>query len=184
MATQLPPDLQPPRRTLWSRLRDVVSSFDHGVGGRGPVPARLVPAEDDAADHAKVTQGDLEQDLQRDLQRDLDGMLRAAILPFPIHSEALLVRLADVLRSRIADRSPARNPLLLMISRGPMARLWIDRTAYVAFHGDRSTYHFAVEADLDTTVTLETTDFDTLVRFVLEYVAGRLSEPTALEAAP
>ncbi len=180
MVTQLPPDLQPPRRTLWSRLRDVVSSFDHGVGERGSMPTGLIPAEGDATADVKVIQRDPEQNLDR----DMDGMLQAAILPFPIHSEALLVKLADVLRSRIADRSPERNPLLLLISRGPASRLWIDRTAHVEFRGDRSTYHFAVEADLETTVTLETTDFDTLVRFVLEYVAGRLSEPTALEAAP
>lgn len=172
MVAQVPHDRQPPRRTLWSRLRDAVSSFDHGGGGRGAMSVRPVPAESAAVADVEVA------------QRDLDGQMNGAILRFPIHSEALLVKLADVVRSRIADGGPERNHLLLLLSRGPISRLWIDGVAYVEFRSDRSTYHFAVEADVETTVTLETTDFDTLVRFVMEYVAGRSSEPTVQEAAP
>jgi hypothetical protein len=107
------------------------------------------------------------------------------LLQFPLRGEALLVKLADLLRKRIANseasRGPERDPLLLTMSRCSGARLSIDRTAYVEFIANRSSYHVAIEAAPDTTVTLDTTDFDTLVKFVVQYVTERLSEPATLE---
>ena len=41
----------------------------------------------------------------------------------------------------------------------------------------------AIEAQPDTRVTLETSDFDTVVQFVVQYVAERLSETVPLEVA-
>jgi hypothetical protein len=105
------------------------------------------------------------------------------LLQFPVRGEALLVRLADLLRSRIADRGAGRDPLLLLISRCPGSRLSIDRSAYVEFLADRCVYCVAVEAQPDTRVTVETTDFDTVVKFVVQYVAERLSENVFLEVA-
>ncbi|WP_249733711.1 hypothetical protein [Bradyrhizobium sp. sGM-13] len=105
------------------------------------------------------------------------------LLQFPVRGEALLVRLADLLRSRIADRRLERDPLLLLISRCPGSRLSIDRSAYVEFLADRCTYYVAIEAQPDTRVTVETADFDTVVKFVVQYVAERLSEKVLLEAA-
>jgi hypothetical protein len=105
------------------------------------------------------------------------------VLQFPVRGEALLVRLADLLRSRIADRRLERDPLLLRISRCPGSRLSIDRTAYVEYLADRCVYCVAVEAQPDTRVTVETTDFDTVVKFVVQYVAARLSEKVLLEVA-
>jgi hypothetical protein len=105
------------------------------------------------------------------------------LLPFPVRGEALLVRLADLLRSRIADRRLERDPLLLRISRCPVSRLSIDRTAYVEFLADRCMYCVAIEAQPDTRVTVETSDFDTVVKFVVQYVAERLSEKVLLEVA-
>jgi hypothetical protein len=105
------------------------------------------------------------------------------LLQFPVRGEALLVRLADLLRSRIADRGLERDPLLLLISRCPGSRLSIDRSAYVEFLADRCTYYVAIEAQPDTRVTVETADFDTVVKFVVQYVAERLSEKVLLEAA-
>ncbi|XSC43006.1 hypothetical protein ACF1BQ_033555 [Bradyrhizobium sp. RDT10] len=105
------------------------------------------------------------------------------LLPFPVRGEALLVKLADLLRSRIADRGLDRDPLLLLISRCPGSRLSIDRSAYVEFLADRCMYCVAIEAQPDTRVTVETTDFDTVVNFVVQYVAERLSEKVLLEAA-
>lgn len=105
------------------------------------------------------------------------------LLQFPVRGEALLVRLADLLRSRIADRKLERDPLLLRISRCPGSRLSIDRTAYVEFLADRCVYCVAIEAQPDTKVTVETTDFDTVVKFVVQYVAERLSEKVLLEVA-
>jgi hypothetical protein len=105
------------------------------------------------------------------------------LLQFPVRGEALLVRLADLLRSRIADRGVERDPLLLLISRCPGSRLSIDRSAYVEFLADRCMYCVAIEAQPDTRVTVETTDFDTVVKFVVQYVAERLSEKVFLEVA-
>jgi len=105
------------------------------------------------------------------------------LLQFPVRGEALLVRLADLLRSRIADRRLERDPLLLLISRCPGSRLSIDRSAYVEFLADRCTYYVAIEAQPDTRVTVETADFDTVVKFVVQYTAERLSEKVLLEAA-
>ncbi|WP_315833173.1 hypothetical protein [Bradyrhizobium prioriisuperbiae] len=173
MIMQLPHDAQPQRRTLWSRLRDVVSSFDHE---RARANASL-RAMNGGGGVQVGTQ------IREQVQQNTDGDARNAILPFPIHGEALLVKLAEVLRNRIEDRGPDRNPLMLTMSRYPAARLWIDRTAYVEIRGGQSAYHVAIEAAPDTVVSMETTDFDTLVRFVMQYVAGRLSESTALGAA-
>ncbi|MHC4043471.1 hypothetical protein [Bradyrhizobium sp. 23AC] len=104
------------------------------------------------------------------------------VLHFPIRGEALLVKLADLLRKQVASRAPERDPLLLVMSRRPGSRLSIDRVAYVDFLADRSTYHVVIEAAPDATITLDTTDFDTVVNFVMQYVTGRNSEPVALEA--
>ena len=105
------------------------------------------------------------------------------LLQFPVRGEALLVRLADLLRTCIADRGLERDPLFLLISRCPGSRLSIDRSAYVEFLADRCVYHVAIEAQPDTRVTVETADFDTVVRLVVEYVAERLSEKVLLEVA-
>jgi hypothetical protein len=105
------------------------------------------------------------------------------ILPFPIHGEALLVKLAEVLRNRIADHSPEWDALLPQLSRRPWSRLSIDRQAYVEFHEDRGEYRAVIEASLGTKVIIETADFDVVVDFVLQYVTGRLAEPAELEAA-
>jgi len=107
----------------------------------------------------------------------------AVVLRFPLRGEALLVKLAELLRSRIAGRGPERDPLLLTISRCPGSRLSIDRRAYIAFDADRSAYQVAIEAAPDTTITLDTTDFDAVVDFVVQYIAERLSVPATLEAA-
>jgi hypothetical protein len=105
------------------------------------------------------------------------------LLQFPVRGEALLVRLADLLRSRITDRGLERDPLLLLISRCPGSRLSIDRSAHVEFLADRCTYYVVIEAQPGTRVTVETADFDTVVKFVVQYVAERLSEKVLLEAA-
>ena len=105
------------------------------------------------------------------------------LLQFPVRGEALLVRLADLLRSRVADRKLERDPLFLQVSRCPGSRLSIDRAAYVEYLADRCVYCVAVEAHPDTRVTVETTDFDTVVKFVVQYVAARLSEKVLLEVA-
>lgn len=106
-----------------------------------------------------------------------------AVLQFPIRGEALLVKLAELLRNRIPERGPQRDPLLLTMSRCPDSRLAIDRSTYIEFQAGRSAFYVAIEADSDTTVTLDTTDFDTAVQFVVQYVNGKLSQPVALEAA-
>jgi len=123
-------------------------------------------------------------DREAALRRALNtGAEAGIILPFPIHGEALLVKLAEVLRNRIADHSPEWDSLLPQLSRRPWSRLSIDRQAYVEFHEDRGEYRAVIEASLGTKVIIETADFDVVVDFVLQYVTGRLAEPAELEAA-
>jgi hypothetical protein len=163
-------------RTMWSWLRGTLSFTGRDiidVQARSPVVGvHSVPARTPAVgarDSARTGTG---------------GHAEAGIvLHFPIHGEALLVKLAELLRKRVANRGLERDPLLLMISRSPSPRLSIDRTAYIDFLADRSTYHFVIEAAPDAKVTLDTTDFDTVVRFVVQYVTDRISGSVALEAA-
>jgi hypothetical protein len=172
-------DRRPRRPKLWSWLRSVLLSAnrDPGCAGEGRDTAAiatrlwLVPevSGDAVADHSASAQ----------LERSATGV----ILPFPIHGEALLVKLAEGLRSRVADRGSEAEPLLLQLSRRPRSRLSIDCKAYIEFEPDRLEYRAVIEASHETRVILETGDFDALVEFVLQYVEGRLNQPAALEAA-
>ncbi|MDB5608146.1 MAG: hypothetical protein JWP25_5046 [Bradyrhizobium sp.] len=171
-------------RTLWSWLRGASWPIDREANERrvastGPT-TRLPsgPAPGGAKSEPRVVLQVVGSD-----QAAPSGIL----LQFPLRGEALLVKLADLLRMRIANspasRGPEHDPLLLTMSRCCGSRLSIDRTAYVEFIANRSSYHVAIEAAPDTTVTLDTTDFDTLVKFVVQYVTERLSEPATPEVA-
>lgn len=167
--------------TWWSRLRSALLARDGGVenqrGRRDPLAPMTAPS---LVPTVYCDDGDGRATAQH---LDKSSPARSGvILPFPIHGEALLVKLADVLRSRIADRSPEWDPLLLQMSRRPRSRLSIDRKAYIEFHEDCSEYRAVIEASHETKVILETADFDTLVDFVLPYVIARLADPAALEA--
>jgi hypothetical protein len=167
-------------RALWSRLRGVLSAGDRSADdGRAPSIVKILPASTAPARAAAV--GAVQVVEHAGVSENAPE--RGILLCFPIHGEALLVKLADLLRKRIADRGPRPEPLLLMMSRCPGSRLSIDRTAYVEFDADRCAYHVAIEAAPDTKVTLETTDFDTVVKFVVQYVTERFSGPAALEVA-
>ena len=107
----------------------------------------------------------------------------ATLLRFPIRGEALLVRLAEILRKRVASAEPRPNPFVLTLRRAARSQLLIDHASYIEFYPERSAFHVVLEATADTTITLDTTDFDTLVRFVVLYVNDRLSEFSDLEAA-
>jgi hypothetical protein len=104
------------------------------------------------------------------------------VLPFPIRGEALLVKLADLLRDKMAG-FPDTDPFALTISRYPRALLSIDQSAYVEFHADREAFHLIIDVTPDARVTLETGNFDTLVRFVLRYVAERGHDGGPVEVA-
>jgi hypothetical protein len=158
-------------RTLLSRL----------CGANWSIAPDVVKPRRLAAAPPIATESDSAAVLPR-TRRDLAGQ-RAILLPFPLRGEALLVQLAGQLRARMADHRLDRDPLILLVTRCPGSRLSIDRAAYVEFLDDRGTYCVAIEAEPDTKVTLETTDFDTVVRFVVQYVAERMSEPAALEVA-
>src|SRR5450756_2005521 len=184
MDTRKPQSERPPKsQTLWSWLRRVLLPLDSGVeiqpGRRDPLvvttaPSPVAAASLDVRDNGRPTARP---------PATSAPVSSGVILPFPIHGEALLVKLAEVLRNRVADRGPEWDPLLLQMSRCPRSRLSIDRRAYVEFHQDCSNYRAVIEMAQETTVILETADFDTLVDFVLQYVMGRLAQPAALEAA-
>jgi hypothetical protein len=168
--------IQSPRRMFWSWLCGVMRYFDHGdddldanrVERLQPLSVRhggfVEPLLSPCAGKAEPASGD--------------------VLPFPIRGEALLVRLAEVLRSRLAVPGPDHNPLLLTISRSPGSRLLIDGVAYVDYISNLSTYRAAVEAVPDTKVIVETSDFDTLVSFIVQYLTDRRSDPATTEATP
>jgi hypothetical protein len=107
----------------------------------------------------------------------------AAVLQFPIRGEALLARLADLLRDRLPCGEASPDPFLLTLSRGPRPRLSIDRAAYVEFHAEWASFHLIIDAAPDARVTLETTDFDTVEKFVAQYLADRCRDRGQFEAA-
>ena len=96
---------------------------------------------------------------------------QAVLLSFPIRGEALLVRLAEALRDRLRSGMSGDDPFILTISRSPRLRLSIDRAAYVEFRAESASFHLTIDAAPESRVTLETTDFDTLVKFAVQYVA-------------
>jgi hypothetical protein len=108
---------------------------------------------------------------------------RGIVLAFPIRGEALLVKLADVLRSRILSFDAACHGLLPVLSNEPDLRLWIGDDAHVEFDAKRSEYHLTIQAPSGTRMIIQTADFDALVSFVLQYVSERLTDAALLEVA-
>jgi hypothetical protein len=163
-------------KAIWSRLRAVPAPIVPAMEdcqGESIVPSLPDPAQSEVANGPGA--------FLRLVERD-DAAPSAVILPFPVRGEALLVKLADQLRSRFADGELERDLLLLTMSRCPESRLSIDHDAYVEFHADESVYHVAIETVPDTRIMLDTTDFDTVVNFVAHYLAGRLPASAGLEA--
>ena len=108
--------------------------------------------------------------------------LVAQVLPFPIRGEALLVRLADLLRSRFGGGEYAGNPPPFEITRTPRSRLIIDRAAYVEILDECGPiFLVAIEAAPDTTVSVETADLDVVVGFIMHYVGDKLDDPVRFE---
>lgn len=167
----------PGSRTLWLRLGELWRRADGGAADRGghrpslalmTAPPLIPKASGDAAEHGGAARS-----------RPGSGI----ILPFPIHGEALLVKLAELLRNRVADGRPLADPLQLTISRCPLSRLSIDRKAYIEFHPHGSEYRAIIGPDPATKIILETTDFDTLADFVMQYILTRLAESAMAEPA-
>lgn len=143
-------------KTLWSWLRGAAI----GQPAAEPNPATLVPdGEADASFRGGV------------------------VLAFPVRGEALLVKLAEVLRCRIAVFDPSCHGLLPVLAHDPDLRLWIGDDAHVAFDAGLSEYHLTIAAMSGTRLIIQTTDFDALVTFVLQYVSERLADAALLEVA-
>jgi hypothetical protein len=96
-----------------------------------------------------------------------------AVLRFPIRGEALLVNLANTLRDRVVGGGQAADPFLMTMSRQSRPRLSLDRDAYVEFHAEDETFRLRIDAVPASRLTLETTEFTTLVKFVLQYLDER-----------
>lgn len=117
--------------------------------------------------------------------REEGGREEGAVLRFPIRGEALLANLANTLRERfLRSTEQGDDPFLLMLSRTPRPRLSIDRDAYVEFHTEDDTFHLKIDAAPASRMTLETTEFTTLVKFVLQYLAERHGGETLNEGTP
>ncbi|QUS42275.1 hypothetical protein RPMA_06025 [Tardiphaga alba] len=108
---------------------------------------------------------------------------QGVVLPFPLRGEALLVRLADLLRRRVDELVPRCERLSLVLSHCPQLRLSIDDGAYVEFDASCAEFYLVIEAPSGTRMIIETTDFDAVVKFVLQYVVEKLSDDAGLEAA-
>ncbi len=112
---------------------------------------------------------------------------RARLLPWCCRSPSAARPSWSSLRTccggRVADRAASRDTFLLTLSRRPRSRLTIDHAAYVEFHAERAAYHLVIEFVPDTRIAVETGDFDTVVKFVAQYVSDRLSDPVITEAA-
>jgi len=185
MITQPSPFPLTERRTLRPWLSSMMRSFDPGCdpgcdhGGGAVDVARAAPASQ-ASIRAAI---DAELPLAP-VAPDLREEPRGEVVAFPLHGEALLVKLADALRRYVAGREPVDDPLWLTISRCPWARLSIDASAYVDYLSEIETFHAAIEAGPDTKVILKTTDFGALASFVTQYVNDRLRDRASVEAAP
>jgi hypothetical protein len=198
MVTQTLHDDQQWRRMLWSWLRGALSfcaadgqDRRYGQASVAAISPQAAPCLSEKTGSAEQLLGAEALDVQAVSAEVLNAevldtevvVADSVVLRFPIHGEALLVRLADLLRSRLADRSPEHDPLLFTMSRGLRSRLSIDRMAYVEFHNDRAEFRVAIEASPQTKVILETADFDAVVDFVGQYISARLAELPALEVA-
>ncbi len=105
------------------------------------------------------------------------------VLPFPLRGEALLVRLAELLRRRVAELVPQCERLSLTLSHHPALRLSIDESAFIEFDAPSTEFNLVIEAPSGTRMIIQTTDFDAVVKFVLQYIVEKLSDDTVLEAA-
>jgi hypothetical protein len=101
------------------------------------------------------------------------------VLAFPVRGEALLVTLAGMLRSRIAQ-NPRHDLFDLAVVHEPSPHLRPDRASYVEFEPERAVYRLSVALCPTTALTIETEDFDQIVAFVVEYVNDRLAEFAAV----
>lgn len=130
--------------------------------------------------HWSLSVPEAERDLRGSTARTsaTDGQ----VLPFPVRGEALLVTMAEGLRRKVADRVWMQDPLILSLSRNPHSRLTIDRDAYVEFHPASSAYRAVLAVGGGTTMTVDTLDFDTVVKFVVLYVTDRLDDALPMEA--
>lgn len=107
----------------------------------------------------------------------------AVLLPFPIHGEALMVRLAEQLRARIARSGVNRDSFVLTMWRRRYVRLIIDGAAQLEFCPETDIYRLVIGTERDIRIIVETTDFDSVVRFIAQYVTDRLSGELTGEVA-
>jgi hypothetical protein len=142
--------------TLWAWLR------------RGASNAAVEPVQQDTA--ALSPAGSLVQEA-------------GVVLPFPLRGEALLVRLTELLRRRVAELVPQYERLSLTLSHHPALRLSIDESAFIEFDARSAEFNLVIEAPSGTRMIIQTTDFDAVVKFVLQYVVEKLSDDAVLEAA-
>ena len=107
-------------------------------------------------------------------ERECDGA-SAEVLQFPIHGQAVIVELASRLRRRLHGRDASEGQLLLTLSPSPETRLRLDASTYVEFVPASAKYRLAVQMAPDSSLVLETSQFDTVAEFALQYVDGALA---------
>ncbi|WP_322516779.1 hypothetical protein SR870_04120 [Rhodopseudomonas palustris] len=101
-------------------------------------------------------------------QRDEAG--GAAVLEFPIRGDARLVGLAGMLAKWMAPAELEEDPFRLKLLNGRRRSLSIDRDAYVEHRAEDGSFQLVIDS-VRFRLTLETSDFALLVKFVLQYCA-------------
>jgi hypothetical protein len=134
---------------------------------------------------SRMAAGSAQQDVSAVLSPANVGLVHepGIVLPFPLRGEALLVRLAELLRRRVEELVPRSERLTLTLSHHPALRLSIDESAFVEFDTRSGEFNLVIEAPSGTRMIIQTTDFDAVVKFVLQYVVEKLSDDAVLEAA-
>jgi hypothetical protein len=99
------------------------------------------------------------------------------VISFPDTARLRLERFARELRQGF-DRCGGGNLFVLNVTAGPRPRLWIDQTAFVECDIEAGAYQAVVDHGHDTRVTLDTSDFTSIERFVRLYIVGRISDLT------
>jgi hypothetical protein len=104
------------------------------------------------------------------------------VIAFPDSARLRLERLARELRQSFERGGFARGGgdslFALDVTAGPRPRLLIDQAAFVACNAEAQAWQVVVDHGSDTRVTLDSSDFGSVERFVRLYIVGRISELT------
>lgn len=98
------------------------------------------------------------------------------VVAFPEAGLLRLERLARELRESFERYGSIDALFAFDMIGGHRPRLRVDESACVTWNSDDNAYHVVIVSTPDTRITLDSSDFATVERFVRLYVVGRLTE--------